>query len=657
MFTKAKITILSALFIVFPLFFLTITQEFFMLNKFILLYVITFTLTLIALLRLITTRKISLIYSKIDTSVLLLIVVVTTSTIVSSPNKIAALFSIPFGLFPMITLATLYCIIKNTPRSDWTVFKPGELLSIGAIAAGVVAIAFYANPFGSPTLAPSIAFLKTPLFNTVGSVIDTTLFFGFFVAMAIANIINRHKKNAPILIAGGLGTIIVLSNIFYIVKTNQLRLPPVSQSWLAAVETLKHPQTALFGVGIDNFAGQFTLVKNTAYNSSNLWNVNFALSRSTLLHVWTETGLLGLAGILLLVIITGRTVFRLLSSGDSHAKAFSITGIYLLFTFVFFPPSFPLFFLLCAYLGTLASRGKHRELHFDFHKMLFPYIVIIFVCALILPMSAYAVARMYSSEIYFKKSLNALNTGDVAPIYQYLQKAIIINPYEEKYRLTFSQLNLLIANNIAVSKAQNLSEQDRQNITQTIQDAIREAKAAVALNPDHAANWENLAVIYQNLLNVAQGADAWAISAYQKAILLDPVNPQLRLSLGGVYFSLKQFPNAATFFAQAVSLKPDWANARYNLAWAFFQNKEYDKAILVMKNVLTLVEKGSGDFVKVEGDIQVFEEAKAASSQAQVAPVESAPVASSSAALALPEKPQAVVSPKIALPTETVPSN
>ena len=155
---------------------------------------------------------------------------------------------------------------------------------------------------------------------------------------------------------------------------------------------------------------------------------------------------------------------------------------------------------------------------------------------------------------------------------------------------------------------------------------------------------------------------------HQHGILLDPVNPQLRLALGGVYFSLKQFPNAATFFSQAVTLKPDWANARYNLAWALFQNRDFDQAISVMKNVLTLLEKGSGDYAKAQGDLKVFEEAKAAAGKAQTAPVESAPTASNSgllqtkqatseATLELPAKPEAVVSPKIALPTETAPSN
>lgn len=668
MFKKVKIAALSTLFILFPLFFLPITQEFYLLNKFMLVFLIAWVIGITALLQLIIERKLSINYSNLDGPILLLLLAICASIVISSPNKVAALFSVPFGLLPILSLISLYCFIKNTPKTDWTVFKPGELLGIGASAAGIIAIIFYANPLGSFSLPASMMFLKAPLFNTIGSIIDVLLFFGFFIAMAAANILASRKKNMPILVAGAISTVIVLLEIFYVISSKQLRLPPITESWLAAVETLKRTQTALFGVGIDNFAGQFTFVKNVAYNTSTLWNVNFALSRSAILHMWTETGLLGLAGVLFLISMVAKTVFQLHASNDAHAKAFTITGIYLLFTFVFFPPSFPQFFLLAAYLGTLVARSPHRTFNLDFHKMFASYLIVIFIAAVVFPTTAYAVVRMYSSEMYFKKSLNALTTGVIAPIYENLQQAIIINPYEARYRLSFSQLNILIANNIATSKSQNITEQDRQNITITIQDAIREAKAAVALNPDSAPTWENLAIIYQNLLNVAQGADTWAISAYQKAILLDPVNPQLRLALGGVYFSLKQFPNAATFFSQAVTLKPDWANARYNLAWALFQNRDFDQAISVMKNVLTLLEKGSGDYAKAQGDLKVFEEAKAAAGKAQTAPVESAPTASNSgllqtkeatseATLELPTKPEAVVSPKIALPTETAPSN
>ena len=662
MFTKTKIALLSILFIVFPLFFLPITQEFFNTNKFLFSFVIALLLSISLLLQFVTERKISFHYSTLDTSVFILIIAVALSTFISSPNKMSALFHLPGGVAGLIVFFALYLVIKNTPAQQWSVFKPWELLSIGATITGVISIVFYLNPFSSQTLSPTMSFLKTPLFNSVGSTLDLMLFSGFFIALAVARLVAKEKKELPILVAGGIATIVIILNVYYITKTHQFRLPPISHSWLAAIETLKRPQTALFGVGIDNFSGQFTLVKNTTYNSSDLWNINFSLSRSGFLHIWTETGLIGLASVLIITFLLVRRLLELVHKNNEYAKEFIIGGIYLMSVFVLFPLSFPVLFLFFVYLGLLVSRSEQKKIDFNFHNNLPAYIVVIFTLAILLPASAYVYGRHYASEYYFKRSLDALSTGQIAPIYQNLQRAIIMNPYEEKYRLTFSQLNLLVANNIALQRKESLSTQDRQNITQAIQDSIREAKVAVALNPDKASNWENLAIIYQNLLNVAEGADAWSISAYQKAILLDPVNPQLRLALGGVYFSLKQFPNAATFFFFSLSLKPDWANARYNLAWAYFQNKEFDKSIAIMKNVLTLLEKGSGDFMKAESDLKVFEDTKAAGAAVKTpestqSKIPTNPEASAEANLELPEKPQAVVSPKIALPTDPAPSN
>ena len=132
-------------------------------------------------------------------------------------------------------------------------------------------------------------------------------------------------------------------------------------------------------------------------------------------------------------------------------------------------------------------------------------------------------------------------------------------------------------------KKPELSEADRQTISQAIQAAIEEAKATVTLNPQKAVNWENLASIYRNIINVAQGADSWTVSAYQRAIILDPQNPTYRVSLGGVMFTFKNYDEAVKLFEQAIAIKPDWANSYYNLAWSSYQKADYQRAAAAMQ--------------------------------------------------------------------------
>jgi len=234
--------------------------------------------------------------------------------------------------------------------------------------------------------------------------------------------------------------------------------------------------------------------------------------------------------------------------------------------------------------------------------------------------SFYLLARAYLAEFYFKKSLAVKN---VKEIYDYQRLAIITNPFIERFRLSFSQTNLLIANSLAIkvntpevepnlhdntSGVNELSAQDRQTISKAIQAAIEEAKAAVSLNEKKAANWENLGSVYRNLLNTADGADAWAISSYQRAIVLDPQNPKYRLDLGGVYYALKNYDEASRYFEQAITLKPDWPNAHYNLAWTYYQKGSYAKAISSMQTVISLLsrQKNSTELIKAQKDLEEF---------------------------------------------------
>ena len=119
----------------------------------------------------------------------------------------------------------------------------------------------------------------------------------------------------------------------------------------------------------------------------------------------------------------------------------------------------------------------------------------------------------------------------------------------------------------------------------------------MALNPTKVTNVENLASIYRNLLNFAQGADAWTIAAYQQAAVLDPVNPNLRIALGGVFFAQKNYDEAVRIFQTAVDLKPDLPNAHYNLAAAFREKGQYERALASLDQVMQYItDKNSSDY-------------------------------------------------------------
>lgn len=223
------------------------------------------------------------------------------------------------------------------------------------------------------------------------------------------------------------------------------------------------------------------------------------------------------------------------------------------------------------------------------------------VLTLVLGYSGY---RLAAAEYAFGQALQAVAANDGNRAHARMSQAIRLNPFEARYRTTFSQTELAIANNLA-ARGEEITDADRATIQQLISLAIAEGKNAVALNRTSAGLWANLANVYRNLINVAQGADQWAISTYQQAIFLDPNNPQLRLAYGQLLFSLNQIDPAQRQFEIAASLKPDFANAHYNLAVTLKQQEKFALAKSELEQTLSLVEAGSDDFANVQEELNI----------------------------------------------------
>ena len=126
--------------------------------------------------------------------------------------------------------------------------------------------------------------------------------------------------------------------------------------------------------------------------------------------------------------------------------------------------------------------------------------------------------------------------------------------------------------------------------------SINEGQAAVALSPQNPQNWEILASIYRQISGVAQNALQFSLDSYGRAIQLDPLNPLLRLSVGGVYYSVKNYDLAIRFFSDAVNLKPDFANAYYNLSVALRDKGDLKGAQTAAERVVALLDPKSADY-------------------------------------------------------------
>ncbi len=659
-----KNLVLYLLIVLAPVFFLPLTQEYFITGKLYFLLFGSLLLLTLSLFEFLITKKLVIKRISFDAGVVLLFITAVVSIIVSSPNKIQALLNSNFGIGSLFGLSVLYYYAsRNTQHA-----LKKNLLYISSLIVSVLAIVFIVNPFQHNTsLPPYLEFLKSQTFTPIGNQLDMGLFLGFVSMIALSEIFSKGTKrtthNMISLVVLALSLIGIGVVIFSYFKTKEaFILTPFHLSWYGAVETFKQPLTALFGVGVDNYASMFTRIKDASYNNTNLWQISsFNASRSTVLHVVTEMGLFGAAAFVLLLLQVIKQGVGNTTRGMYHY----LPAVYLVCVFLFFPPSIITLFLLFLLMGGIGLPKSHDEskiTHIDTAKILPLYIVVLVLGFLGVGAMGYFSGRAYGAEIAFKQSLNALGeNGNLKNVYDNMRKAILINPYIERYRTNFSQVNLLIANNVASKlnqepdkkgKKPELTEAERQTIAQALQAAIEEAKATATLNPQKASNWENLAAIYRNIINVAQGADAWTVSAYQRAIVLDPQNPSYRLNLGGVMFSFKNYDEAIKLFEQAIAIKPDWANAYYNLGWAAYQKKDYQRAASAMQSTVSLLDpkKEETDYKKALQDLNEFKKMLPEDEQATEGATKE------QGSLSIPTPPVAdTLEPKIELPKEASP--
>lgn len=632
-------------FVLFPL-----TQDVFMVPKWLFTAFTVLTLMTLSIVELIFSKKIRWESEEFDSSVLLFIIASSVSLIIGSTNKIQALLSVQFGLITFVILGMLYFYISRLHIQRKIVFLLIYLVSI------VFSITTYFSYIPALTkVLPDTVGSMIAYNTTAGNPAETLILLGFFWCVLLGSVVEiRSNWKMLAVVVGGLALVsiaTVIVGLSIITNRTILVLPSFTHSWYTVLEVFKSPMTALFGVGIGNFVTIFPRVKDAEFLSSTYWQLSsFTFSRSVLFHVIAELGILGAAAFVLML---GSFVKRIFTTERGHMDR--IIALFFVAATLISPPTFLFFILFFVWAGYSMQKSDRKHTIVHLSEIPAMHIGLVIITMLIVGGSMFGLYRVYNADRLYKQ---ALLTTNLKSAYDTMRLAVLQNPYDERIRTGFVGVHMLVANTIA-RNAQNtetgttLSEQDKQTISQAIQAAIEEAKAVVSLNPRKAANWDVLANVYKNILPLAQGADAWALSAYQRAIILDPQNPTYRLALGGVYYQLKQYDEAMRAFEQAAMLKQDWPNAQYNYAWAAYQKGDYQRAALAMQSTVSLIDpkQNEADYKKAQADLEEFKQKLPAESQ----PTNEQSQSNQNSTLTLPPE-QDQVDEKINLPESASPA-
>ncbi len=641
--TSIATVVTASIFFLFPLFFLTITTDFFTFPKQILIVFGSLLLLVLWGVKVVIDKRITLVTNPLNVPILLFALVLILSTFFSASLQDAILQSTPVILLCVFFFTTVNFIQE---KSSYAIVLTS--LIIGSSLSAVLSVFAHFNVYLLPFEA-----VKSQTFNTHGSPIQYAAFLLPLLALCLTSLITIVKKGklnaiskdytkllqlgATVIFAVGLGLV-----VYQIASSPQKPiLLPFNHGFQVAFAAISQDsqrlaQSLLVGSGYGTFSTDFTRYITPTFNTYSFWNLTFAFSSSYVLELLATTGVLGLFAFAFIFVNLLRSKSKisnpvflatLVVFGLSLVIPFSYSMVFLLFALLSLFVShrsienakgFDTISLnLVALKQGLISLGEEHEKKKE--NLALPVIILaltLLVSVFVLfyltgsgatPRKGYV--ALVNSDILFAKSFTqqALRSG--TETYNLETQAINEYPYRSDYYRLFSQINLALAANIVnAQQGKKPTDEVQNNIIALLQQSINSARQAVTLSPFVSINWQNLGQIYRNLIGVGQNAEQFAVASYNQAITLNPSNPGLRIELGGVYYQLKQWDLAQNQFTIAAQLKNDYANAYYNLGHVLEEKGDLQNALTQYQTVQQLVANDKANLDKITSEIKAVQD-------------------------------------------------
>jgi len=382
----------------------------------------------------------------------------------------------------------------------------------------------------------------------------------------------------------------------------------VNTAWAIAASSFQNLKLLTLGSGPGTFIFDFTSFKPLGFNQTSLWNLRFEKSFNEYFQIISTLGVLGFLAflwILLRFLNIGQASFKKIISGKNEGKyvALGVFSSLPVIAFIFFfTASFTLlsftFWLVLGMamaLAGLRSVNEVKEVELSLAAIrvggrevrgeALPVVVFTIVVFIIVPL-LWQETALLRGEIQFTRAQTAQSQeeADANSILQSYARARDLVPGNDAYRRALSATAL----NFAVLGEQQklVSEEVKQNLLKI---AVVEGESAVRAAPHNILNWENLQSVYGSV--TLQNQDNLLIDyAFQQEILLDPFNPRHRNDLGWAYFNLRNdIELAKRSFQDAISLKPDFADAHYSLARVYKEEGKKEKALQEYEQTLNLL--------------------------------------------------------------------
>lgn len=660
----SRITLYLAVFLI-PLWFLPFTQNILEYQKQTLLLLLVFLGVISWLAKSISDGELTFRKTWIHVGVFALLISVGISTIFSKwqyGSFWGLSLDISDSFITLFAFVLLYSLLSNTIRDTKEIFRLLVYLAISGTIVGVFSILQLSGIFVLP-------FVKVATFNTVGNSNSIAIFVAVLLPMilVLSNIARKLLKwvlwsitgilllilaalnfsDAWIVFSVGLLVLLVFGMLnlrkksefgwvslpmallvvalFFMMFNFTLPGSPttpveVSPSLGAEFGIVKEvlKDSPIVGSGPGTFAFDYAKFHSSDLNQTIFWGTRFTSGASEFLDFAATKGVLGIFALLSLIAAALYFVSRKLIKQEENQSEdtswmlqlgvfSSFVGI--IAAFALYPANFTLLFLFWVLLGilTVFAGGKLQKISIAPPSSLALLSSFVFLIVLIFGLGTVFIgAQKYAGEVQYLKGLRASQAGDSDSAITSIISAAGLNSSIDTYWRDLAQLYLNRVTTIGADDS--LAAEERQQLQQVaIQNAVASANQAVVISPENVANWNVQGFIYRNLIGIA-GAEEGAISAYEKAVELEPASPFSITELGRVYFLQAQRVGAEDFqelhdesltkalekLNVAVELKNDYSAARFLIATVLEEQGQISEAIAELEKANVISPNDSG---------------------------------------------------------------
>lgn len=409
----------------------------------------------------------------------------------------------------------------------------------------------------------------------------------------------------------------------------------VRPSFTATVDIIKniYSENAFTGIGPNKFSDAWNLYKDPSINNTIFWNSNF-VSGNGYVMTWFATA--GIFGGVAWIIFFGLFIYsgyRLLVRSSTEDQFWYFVGstsfVTALFVWVmaFWYVPGPALLLLGAFsTGLMAAATnvllpeiKQPKLLFNNRRSGFILIAAVMLVMIASVATMFMTGKQYAS-VYTYRSAMSSTAIDHEKLLLGIQSAYEL--YENDTYLR--QIGRLETERLAyIASMAEPSELNIQQASQASINAINNLEAAVSFDPSQSMNWALLSNFYFIIAstggNQATAANERAEQAINRAIELQPTNPEFQLLKAQIMIQRGDTETARLEVVKSLELKRDYTPALSLLTQLDIASGNVEGAITNARSLITLEPRNAGRYYQLgillssnnnlDGAIEAFSQA------------------------------------------------